>query len=978
MKPWSPFPGRKRKRRMVAAACAVLLTTGMTAGTAQAGPPKPTPPGTVRSPIASGAAPAGKTGVFDSRREAGTQQALRQRGAARAAVAAPALKSFRAGLGVEGVVDLDPLTGTPRVVGRLDGFLTDPSAAAPAAIATGYLNRYPEVFGLSAADVSRLSLRRDYVDIAGTHHLSFVQSVGGVPLFGNGVQAHVTKDGRLIQINGSPVAGLPTSLPAVKLTPDAARRAALTNIAAPVRDAKATTAADAVSTTVFSDGDRAQRVVFQSPGGPRPAWQTITRGAKNELFLEVVDGQDGRTLYRHSLTEHEAADASGLAWDYYPGAPKGGTQKRRDFTEAGWLPAGSQTLDGNTAHVFLDVNVNLKVDPGEEVPSGAKGRFDYPFTDFTAQTGAAGFCSSTYPCSWNSAVAGSWRTNADQDGTQVFYYLGNFHDHLAAFPIGFTRAAGNFEKVDGDAIFAAADLGADDPRGFFVDNAFMSTPPDGESPLMGMFLFHARPDVWADDPFLAGNAGDEADIVYHEYTHGLSNRLVVDAQGNSTLDSEQSGAMGEAWSDWYAEDYLVDKGFVKDTAAAGDVRVGVYVSHGRDLIRTQPLDCPVGSTDAKCHGGDGAGPGGYTYGDYGRIIGFPEVHADGEIWGETLWDLRKALGTTLTESLVTRAMELSPASPSFLDMRNSILQADTVVNGGQAHKKIWQVFAQRGMGFFAATLDGDDNDPVEDFNTPPPAGTPTGSLTGTITDQDTGAPAAGVTVEFAGHTSGFAGDYVGVTGADGTYTISGILPGTYPEVRARGGVYEPQIRTISIASRTNVVNWVMRHDWAALSGGSAVTAFDGDPWPTCGPDLMLDMDQSTGVSWFTAFNPDGTLKPITTVVKLPAAVNINGIAINPTGTCGDDGSSSVGGYKVETSVDGTTWTDASAGTFHVADQNRMNSLPLAPASTAGVRYVRYTILSTQVAESGGTCPSFDFSGCFFVDTVELAVYGMPG
>src|SRR5439155_1453207 len=405
---------------------------------------------------------------------------------------------------------------------------------------------------------------------------------------------------------------------------------------------------------------------------------------------------------------------------------------------------------------------------------------------------------------------------------------------------------------------------------FFVDNAFMSTPPDGESPLMGMFLFHARPDVWADDPFLAGNAGDEADIVYHEYTHGLSNRLVVDAQGNSTLDSEQSGAMGEAWSDWYAEDYLVDKGFVKDTAAAGDVRVGEYVSHGRDLIRTQPLDCPVGSTDAKCHGGDGAGPGGYTYGDYGRIIGFPEVHADGEIWGETLWDLRKALGTTLTESLVTRAMELSPASPSFLDMRNSILQADTVVNGGQAHKKIWQVFAQRGMGFFAATLDGDDNDPVEDFNTPPPAGTPTGSLTGTITDQ------------------------------------------------------------------------------------------------------------STGVSWFTAFNPDGTLKPIATVVKLPAAVNINGIAINPTGTCGDDGSSSVGGYKVETSVDGTTWTDASAGTFHVADQNRMNSLPLAPASTAGVRYVRYTILSTQVAESGGTCPSFNFSGCFFVDTVELAVYGMPG
>ena len=27
------------------------------------------------------------------------------------------------------------------------------------------------------------------------------------------------------------------------------------------------------------------------------------------------------------------------------------------------------------------------------------------------------------------------------------------------------------------------------------------------------------------------------------------------------------------------------------------------------------------------------------------IAGGPEVHADGEIWGETLWDLRTRLGS---------------------------------------------------------------------------------------------------------------------------------------------------------------------------------------------------------------------------------------------------------------------------------------------------------------------------------------------
>ena len=71
------------------------------------------------------------------------------------------------------------------------------------------------------------------------------------------------------------------------------------------------------------------------------------------------------------------------------------------------------------------------------------------------------------------------------------------------------------------------------------------------------------------DPFIQANGGDEADVVYHEYTHGLSNRLVVDADGNSTLGGIQAGAMGEAWSDWYAMDYLVNTGQFTDTAAAG-------------------------------------------------------------------------------------------------------------------------------------------------------------------------------------------------------------------------------------------------------------------------------------------------------------------------------------------------------------------------------------------------------------------------
>ena len=168
------------------------------------------------------------------------------------------------------------------------------------------------------------------------------------------------------------------------------------------------------------------------------------------------------------------------------------------------------------------------------------------------------------------------------------------------------------------------------------NNANMAVLPDGTPARMQMYLFRE------DCPNSAGvrdvNGADDAHIVYHEYTHGLSNRLVTDAAGFGALDGAQSGSMGEAWSDFYAEDYLAAAGFQTDTPAPGEIRSSTYVNAP---IRTQAFDCAVGSGPPACPGSPGAGPGGYTYGDFGKIIGFPEVHADGEIWVEALWDLRQ-------------------------------------------------------------------------------------------------------------------------------------------------------------------------------------------------------------------------------------------------------------------------------------------------------------------------------------------------
>ncbi|WP_436523419.1 M36 family metallopeptidase [Actinoplanes sp. HUAS TT8] len=874
------------------------------------------------------------------------------------APSASAVQAMRNTLGVQGIVDIDRATGTPRRVAKLDGFLTGPSRKKPTTIALDYVKAHPEVFGLDAAGLATLELRRDYVDVDGTHHLSWVQVADGVPVFGNGLKAHVTKDGRLVQVDGSPLTSLPSTAGAARMTATDARAAAVKDVFG-ASTAKVTTTA--AGTTTFSDNGTAKKVWFQTVSGPRLAWQTIV---VDEGYVHVIDAASGEVLYRHSTIANDTAEV----FKNYPGAPKGGVQQKVDLTAKGWLPNNARQLSGNVAHVYSDVNDNNLADPTEEVgPSGVR-RWDYPLVDFNDEVG--GLCSDAYPCSWDPKTANSWQVNRKQNAVQLFTFLGTFHDHLKSSPIGFTRAAGNFEAQDGDAVQGQAMDGANTlnglPDGDHTDNANMNTPPDGIPPVMQMYLLNPAPDA------VAANTGDESDVVFHEYTHGLSNRLVVDAAGNSTLSNIQGGAMGEAWSDWYAEDYLHATGLEKDTAKPGDVLIGKYWTAG-GTIRTEALDCTVGIVAAACPGTPTAGPGGYTYGDFGKISSRgTEVHADGEIWAQTLWDLRRAIGSKKAESIVTRGMELSPDNPSYLDMRNSIIAADLVVNQGKNAKTIWKVFAKRGMGYFAAAIDGDDAQPIEDFSMPPAASTPRGTLTGKVTDQDTKAPVSGLTIAFGGHASGFAGDYRATTAADGTYKISGIVPGTYAKVYARGAGYDQVVKTVSINSGTKAENWAVRRDWAASSGGAGIISATGPDYTPygCGPGQLIDQSQISG--WGSDVSAEGQ----NAVIRLSDVVNVAQLVVNPSATCGDDATASTGGYRIETSKDGATWVVAASGSFPAGT---VTPTPVALAAGTGdaIEYVRYTMLTTQ-AQDAGLCAAGQpatANGCTFMDSTELAVYG---
>ena len=884
--------------------------------------------------------------------------------------------TYQKSLGPEAVLDFDPLTGTPRNFARLDGFLTGASSSPARAVALAYVRDHLSTLGLTSADLSTLRFRKDYVDDIGIHHLSWTQYADGVPVFGNGLKVQVTRSGRVLSVQGSPVSGLQKladSAPAAtRVSAAAARSRAASNVGGHASDARVRSSrSGSDAATTWSNHDYAKRVWFLTPAGLRPGWSTYVR-AGDGAYQHVVDARTGSVLFRRSTVARAEGDS--YVYGYYPGAARGGSPKVVNFLKRGWLGKGATFLNGSSVVAWSDVNDDNAISAGEKTPvPGTKKAAQFTLHHFG--TSASSFCKN-FVCTWDPNTADSWKRNRRADVAQAFYLASNFHDYLSRAPISFTTRAGNFSAAGGDPVLLNALDGADTnaglPDGNHIDNANMDTPPDGTPPTMQMYLWHFPGATDDQDPFVPTSSAFDASVEYHEYTHGLSNRLVVDANGNSTLNSIEAGAMGEAWSDYYAMDYLVKKGFVKDTASSGQVKEGTYLTGGAPF-RTMAIDCAVGATAKACTDLSG-GKGGYTYGDFPNVSGSPEVHSSGEVWAQTLWDLRKALGADLADRLITRAMSISADDPSYLDMRNAIIQADLVAYDGAHRGVLWTTFAHRGMGYFAGAIDGGDTAPAEDFHTPPPPYTQRTSITGTVTDPTTGDPVQGALVKVAGQGDQFAD----VTGADGSYTISGLYAGTYKKVVASGPGYFPEAKEVDSTSSTPT-DFSITRDWAAESGGAEITDFNGPDYTAygCGPEGAIDLGLSTGWGSSTgndAADPTNVFVPKHIVVDMHRAVNISTFGVDPTSTCGDAGSASTGSYKIETSTDGTTWITAATGAFTAADRGHLNDVaPLAGA--AGVRYVRFTILGNQTPDFATNCPDGQYDGCSFTDLSELAVFG---
>jgi len=494
-------------------------------------------------------------------------------------------------LGRQGVVDLDRRTGTPRVLARLDGTLTGASSRPPEEIATAYVHANLAVLGLAEGDVTGTP------DVSalpgGVTAVEWRQTVDGIPAADHGLRVNVGRDGRVLSLLGSPAHDLKVASATPSLDAGEALRAVQDDVGSHRSLVPRGRPVGARRTTSYGDDTSASLTTYDG----RLTWRVQYRAGDDAVYDATVDARTGAVLRRANMVKSESRAS---VWERFPGTGAGGTAATVDLERSGWLTAAAQALNGPNAHAYSDLDDNNAASASEEVRRTGGG-FTFALTPVTG-TG----CDAAHLCSWS---AGDRTLNREQDAVQAFYFANRFHDHLAADPIGFTAAKGAFEGGDDLLLETMDGLGSAN----HLNNANMFTPPDGQHPRMQMYLWGS--------PFRTISSGSDAAILYHEYTHGLSNRLVHDSDGYGALNSSQAGAMGEAWSDWYAQDFIVSQFPELDTGATGEVVMGAYTdlpgsssklrysrwtarwwARTRSPARAAPCSAPAGSPTATSGG----------------------------------------------------------------------------------------------------------------------------------------------------------------------------------------------------------------------------------------------------------------------------------------------------------------------------------------------------------------------------------------
>ena len=522
-------------------------------------------------------------------------------------------------------------------ISRSDSGLTTPSSAAAGDVVKGYLK-----------DKRTLSVKKVHGGKNGAKHVQMEQSIDGRSVYGAYVKASVDSNGRLTSIIDNTVDDN-APITRTSLSSNAALEAALGH----------------------RYGNGARPELYRAPivtpvmvpttdGGVEEGFLVETWEKKNNQLWHTVIGASGAVSFEESRTNTD----SYFIFPIHPGSTSqtvvSGPGAGNTESPAGWVT--SNTTIGNNVDAYLDRDNNNSADLNSR-PISATQDFIFPFDGAAAPTTAG-----------NQALAVA----------NLFYSNNVVHDKL--YRHGFNEAAGNFQTNNfGNGGAGNDPVNAEAQDGGGTNNANFATPADGSRPRMQMYLWNTA---------TPNRDGDiDADVVFHEYGHGLTWRMIGSMGGGL------AGSIGEGMSDTVA------------CYITGNDTVGEYVKNNTLGIRRFPYTNYPN-----------------TYADANTT----SVHANGEIYAATMWKLRTlwlASGRSmdLLWDYVIDGMNFTPANPEFEEMRDGILaamptQAEDCV--------VWDAFASFGIGVNAVGTDSGTIMITEDFTKPAACGgTPAYTLT---------------------------------------------------------------------------------------------------------------------------------------------------------------------------------------------------------------------------------------------------------
>ncbi len=576
----------------------------------------------------------------------------------------------------------DGMSGSPKwIAATLGASLSPPSSAAPEVIARSLLRSHADLLGLRPDEVEALRVS-SIVPGAGGAHVHFAQTAGGLEVVGGGANVNINRDGSVRSLGTHLYAGAGRLGPAALTAPEAARIAALDVYPDILFTGQVATAEkDGQQRTVLSAEGMgrdvvARLVLLPMRQGTRLAWEVdLAEPTVETNYRILVDAGDGSILTRQDRTLRASARV------LLTGKPDPVTEEVSpaqhqlvtipavtDESPSGWISGAGTSLAGNN----VTSHMRWIGEPGLSEPSAV---YDYPFNTLDA------------------SLVNAW------------WWANDAHDRY--YSLGFDEPGGNFQQDN----FGRGGLGGD-PLAMVERQdgpTWFSPTADGIPPQISIGWSSCR--YCGDHDGWPENGGDRSDafnrtVVYHEYTHGVSTRMVGGPSDPDCLWYVQAGALGEGWSEILAASLFGGS----RGCAAGEEGYGSFDAR-------QDLD----------------------YADLCQVLaGGCEVHVDGMVWEGVLWDIRESMvaldpagGVEKYHRIVVDSFAEIPCHPDMVDARDAMLDADTVLYGSVHHAAMWNAFARRGFGEGASSTGELDTAPVVSFVTPsayvcsPPAA-PTG------------------------------------------------------------------------------------------------------------------------------------------------------------------------------------------------------------------------------------------------------------